>query len=77
LPIVRDWPLLSPFNGAHRAFPMCEIINDELLGARLIEKYSQNFDAHSFYFQECSDIFFESKIPDQYIDFIKKVYFNA
>lgn len=77
IPIVRDWPLLAPFNGAKNAFPMCETISDELDGVKQILAYSQEFDLYSTKFQKESERFFDQHIAERYLDFIKKVCTNV
>ena len=77
IPIVRDWPLLSPFNGASSAFPMCDVFSSELDGVDKIISYSQDFEFYSSRFKKESEKFFDQHIAERYLEFIKKVHNNV
>ncbi|PML80833.1 glycosyltransferase [Enterovibrio norvegicus] len=73
VPVVRSWPLLAPFNGAQRAFPMCQVIENVDEAAKLILDSVNNYDDISNKFQQESMVYFSEDIPNKYLEFIERV----
>ncbi|EAQ65699.1 glycosyl transferase, group 1 [Marinomonas sp. MED121] len=73
IPIIRNWPLLSPFNAAQKAFPMCNIIESEDEAVKKIFTDNSAFCELSERYKTASDVYFNSIIPEKYLAFINKV----
>lgn len=76
VPVVRDWPLLSPFNGAKRAFSMCDVVKTPEEAAKQIQNVSRNYEEASKKYQRESVRFYSTDIPQKYLEFIERVRCN-
>ncbi|PRQ61363.1 glycosyltransferase [Vibrio sp. V01_P9A10T6] len=73
VPVVRNWPLLAPFDGAKRAFPMCHTIESVDEAAKQILDSISCYDDVSSKYQNESMVFFSEDIPNRYLEFIERV----
>lgn len=73
VPVIRNWPLLAPFDGAKRAFPMCTIIETTDEAAEQILGTVDSYCEISKKYQTESDVFYSEDIPNKYLEFIERV----
>ncbi|GAA0247483.1 glycosyltransferase [Marinomonas primoryensis] len=73
VPIIRNWPILAPFNGAKRAFPMCDIIDRVEEAVVQILSTKSDYENISREYKKESRVFFSDDIPNKYVEFIERV----
>ncbi|EPC4929521.1 glycosyltransferase [Vibrio cholerae] len=73
IPIIRNWPLIAPFNGAKRAFPMCNVIESVEEAVEQILYASKHYEEVSDKYRRESAIFYSEDIPKKYFNFIERV----
>ena len=76
IPVVRNWPLLAPFDGAKRAFPMCDVVETPAEAAEAILSASLDYKKVSNKYQSESEGFYSTDIPQKYLEFIERVRCN-
>ncbi|EGU52129.1 putative glycosyl transferase [Vibrio orientalis CIP 102891 = ATCC 33934] len=76
IPVIRNWPMLAPFDGAKRAFPMCEVVETPAEAAEGILRASLDYKKVSKKYQSESAGFYSTDIPQKYLEFIERVRCN-
>lgn len=76
IPVIRDWPLISPFNGAKSSFPQFEtFITQEEMAKYILSSYD-NFNSKSDEALKHSQYYFDENMSKKYLEFIVKVGFD-
>lgn len=73
VPAIRDWPLLSPFNGAKHSFPQFPVFDKAEELAEYIEKSQKEFKLHSEKSLNEVSYYFNENIDEDYLTFINKI----
>jgi len=73
IPVIRDWPLLSPFSGAKLSFPQFPVFKSSAELVDYILNSQINFEEISNKSKFEVNYYFNKNIEDDYMSFIKKI----
>lgn len=73
IPVIRDWPLLSPFYGAKSAFPHFPVFSKPGEMAAYIQSSKAGFKEKQSELSGTLDYYFDSKEVEKYMEFLKDI----
>lgn len=71
--VIRDWPLLAPYNGAKSAFPNEPVFDNAKAMANYIIETRDEFETKSMSSKQGSSYYFSESNKQQYFKFINEV----